>query len=73
MICPECRKGIVERLKQGARGGQIEWIPCPRCQGSGIAYCCDGEDWSGGTRCEPTPEVGHSASVDGDRALVTSG
>ena len=59
MICPECEKGMVVAL---VTKGQIhpyretsilthperyiKKVPCPRCQGSGIAYCCDGEDAS---------------------------
>ena len=66
MICPECRKGIVERLKQGARGARLNGYRVHDVKGSGIAYCCDGEDWSGGTRCEPTLDAGHSASPGGD-------
>ena len=73
MICPDCRKGIVERLVQGARGGQIKWLPCPRFQGTGIAYCCDGEDWSGGTRCELTSGLSNSAGPVGDGTKVASG
>ena len=40
MICPECNKGMVSVPSQNNR-----LIPCPRCNGSGIAYCCDGEDY----------------------------
>ena len=40
MICPECNKGMVLVPFQNNR-----LIPCPRCNGSGIAYCCDGEDY----------------------------
>ena len=34
-------------------------VPCPRCNGSGIAYCCDGED--------PSRD---SATLYGDQAVV---
>ena len=40
MICPDCQKGMVLIPSQGNRPA-----PCPRCMGSGIAYCCDGEDY----------------------------
>jgi hypothetical protein len=40
MICPNCQKGMVLIPSQGNRP-----VPCPRCQGSGIAYCYDGEDY----------------------------
>ena len=41
MICPDCQKVMVRAATH--EGGAIKWLPCPRCNGSGIAYCCDGE------------------------------
>ena len=52
MICPDCQKGMVKTIVPKSRGAQIKWLPCPRCQGSGIAYCCDGEDWTAGNSCQ---------------------
>ena len=62
MICPDCQKGMVFVMRgpnqdQQARpyGGEMflenpekyfDKIPCQRCNGSGIAYCCDGEDYN---------------------------
>ena len=67
MICPECQKGMVMEAEGGA---PAKWVPCPRCQGSGIAYCCDGEDWYGVTECEElTPENG-KAFIAGEPTLV---
>ena len=59
MMCPDCEKGMVVVL---ATKGQkhphressfltnperyFKKVPCPRCNGSGIAYCCNGEDTS---------------------------
>ena len=59
MICPDCQKGVVLVLR-GQTMGEVrpyrgttflanpekyfDKAPCPRCNGSGIAYCCDGED-----------------------------
>ncbi len=67
MICPECQKGMVMEAEGGA---PAKWVPCPRCQGSGIAYCCDGEDWSGGTKCEEPPPDNGKAFIAGDQPLV---
>ena len=47
MICPDCHRGMVqvkvlsEMWEKGFKN-----FPCPRCNGSCIAYCCDGEDAS---------------------------
>ena len=42
-------------------------VPCPRCNGSGVAYCCDGEDAS---RDSATLH-GDQASTNEDKPLVT--
>ena len=39
--------------------------PCPRCNGSGIAYCCDGEDAS-----QPDSIIGDTSSTEEAEALV---
>ena len=49
MICPDCQKGMVKVVPH--EGGAVRWLPCPRCNGSGIAYCCDGEDYLGAPIC----------------------
>ena len=41
MICPDCQKGMVRAATH--EGGAIKWLPCPRCNGSGIVYCCQPE------------------------------
>jgi len=46
-------------------GGWFKAIPCPRCQGSGIAYCCDGEDAS-----QPDPIIGDQASALEDKSMA---
>ncbi|MEE2746754.1 MAG: hypothetical protein VX617_07725 [Pseudomonadota bacterium] len=59
MICPECISGMVVVLatkgfanphrETGILSNPARYlkkIPCKRCNGSGIAYCCDGEDAS---------------------------
>lgn len=46
MICPECRQGMVQ-IKASTQISGRAWfktIPCPKCYGSGIAYCCNDED-----------------------------
>ena len=43
----------------------LEKIPCLRCQGSGVAYCCDGEDAS-----QPDPILGDQASTLEDQSMV---
>ena len=79
MICPECEKGMVVVL---ATKGQIhpyretsilthperyiKKVPCPRCQGSGIAYCCDGEDAS-----QPDTLYGDKASAIEEQPMVS--
>ena len=40
-------------------------IPCPRCEGSGIAYCFDGEDAN-----QPDPILGDQASTLEDKSMV---
>ena len=78
MICPECEKGMVVEL---ATKGQvhpyretsilthperyIKKVPCPRCNGSGIAYCCDDEDAS-----QPDPILGDQAGTGEAEHLV---
>ncbi len=46
MICPDCDKGMIKNNKNITFSGHYKPIPCPRCNGSGIAYCCDGEDYN---------------------------
>ena len=80
MICPECQKGVVLVLR-GQGQGQVrpyrgttflpnpekyfDKAPCPRCNGSGIAYCWDGEDAS-----QPDPILGDQASTLEDKSMV---
>ena len=46
MICPECENGKTFHPLAHVRASKDfgKYIPCSRCNGSGIAYCCDGED-----------------------------
>ena len=80
MICPDCQKGVVLVLR-GQGQGQVrpyrgitflpnpekyfDKAPCPRCNGSGIAYCWDGEDAS-----QPDPILGDQASTLEDKSMV---
>ena len=81
MICPDCKKGMVLILrgqkKEEARlyRGEMflanpekyfDKVPCPRCNGSGIAYCCDGEDASR----DSATLYGDQASTNEDKSLV---
>ena len=82
MICPDCQKGVVLVLR-GQGQGQVrpyrgttflpnpekyfDKAPCPRCNGSGIAYCCDGEDAS----CDADTLYGDQASVIEDQPVVS--
>ena len=81
MICPDCQKGVVLVLR-GQGQGQVrpyrgttflpnpekyfDKAPCPRCNGSGIKYCCDGEDASS----QPDPILGDQASALEDQSVV---
>jgi len=62
---PRMQKGMVQ-VKPSEMGGWFEAIPCPRCQGSGIAYCCDGEDAS----CDAVTLYGDQASTLEDKPMV---
>ena len=59
MICPECEQGMIVVLATKGQvhpyretsiltdpGRYLKKAPCPRCNGSGVAYSCDGEDVS---------------------------
>ena len=79
MICPECEKGMIVVL---ATKGQIhphrettilthperyfKKVPCPRCNGSEIAYCRDGED----VGCEADAHIGDKTSAEEAEPLV---
>ena len=81
MICPECDKGMIPVL---ATKGQIhpyretsilthpqkyiKKVPCPRCNGSGIAYCCDGEDYN--SECDPSTGLGDRSGAGEDRPMI---
>ena len=67
MICPECQKGMVQ-VKSSEMGGWFKAIPCPRCQGSGIAYCCDGEDYN--AECYSNGDNVGSTSIRQSRSMV---
>ena len=82
MICPDCNKGMVPALVQkreapmrvsGAtplRHPEVyaKKIPCPRCNGSGIAYCCDGEDYN--AECNTSSGLGNRSGAGEDRPMV---
>ena len=88
MICPDCQKGMVFVMRgpnqeQQARpyGGEMflenpekyfDKIPCQRCNGSGIAYCCDGEDYNAECYSNGDNNVG-STSIRRSRAMVQGG
>jgi len=55
MICPDCEHGMIQmRIETGPEHDtglfpkllNYQKIPCPTCNGSGVAYCCDGEDYN---------------------------
>ena len=79
MICPECEKGWIVRLSTKGLAHPhreasimndpqryLEKIPCLRCQGSGIAYCCDGED----ATCDVDTLYGDQVSTIEDKPMV---
>ena len=60
MICPDCDKGMINVTKNTMQQVHYGPVPCPRCNGSGIAYCCDGEDYNS-VRCnQPLEEASNS-------------
>ena len=78
MICPECENGMIvalavkgqphphrERLILSEPERYLKKTPCLRCKGSGIAYCCDGEDDG-----QPDPIIGDPASTEEAESLV---
>ena len=42
MICPECKRGLVERVTLNAQQVPevVEWIVCPACLGTGVYDKC---------------------------------
>ena len=59
MICPDCEKGMIVGLAYKVQEHPYREtsilthpkkyfykVPCPRCNGSGKVYCCDGEEAS---------------------------
>ena len=71
MICPDCEKGMVRlRLSNGRWSEEglfpkslsgFQTVPCPKCDGSGIAYRGDGEDYD--DQCHSDPSYGDHASI----------
>ena len=81
MICPDCEKGVVLILRAQKKEEMrpykgtmflanpekyFDKAPCPRCNGSGIAYCCDGGDASR----DSATLYGDQASTNEDKSLV---
>jgi hypothetical protein len=47
MICPQCDGDGTFKVSDDTYyrdGRRRQTVPCPRCQGSGIAYCCEGDN-----------------------------
>ena len=78
MICPECEKGMVVGLAYKIQEDPyretsvlthpekyFHKVPCRRCNGSGIAYWCDGEDAG-----RPNRRVGDNAVVKEAQAVL---
>ena len=78
MICPECHQGMIVVLATKGQvhpyretsiltdpGRYLKKAPCPRCNGSGIAYCWDGEDVS-----QPDVSAGDTPSTGEAQPLV---
>jgi hypothetical protein len=60
-------KGLVLIPSQGNRP-----VPCSRCQGSGIGYCCDGEDYD--AKCQLDANLGDlPISQEDGYVFVSSG
>ncbi len=78
MICPDCEKGMIVGLAYKVHDHPyretsilthptkyFHKVACPRCNGSGISYCRDGEDAS-----QPDPLIGDKASTGEVETLV---
>ena len=68
MICPECQNGKVFHPLAHVRASRNfgKFTSCPRCDGSGVAYCCDGEDASR----DSVTLYGDQASTLEDKSMV---
>jgi hypothetical protein len=66
---PRVPEGKIFHLMAHVRASKDfgKFTPCPRCQGSGIAYCCDGEDAS----CDAVTLYGDQASAIEDQPVVS--
>lgn len=42
MICPDCKGEERKVLPPTEEYPHVMIVPCPTCQGSRIAYCCEG-------------------------------
>lgn len=62
MRCGRCegtgRIAEVKRLRRSDEWMQGPWMPCPDCNGSGQAHCCDG-------LCAQPEENGFAAALTG--------
>ena len=84
MICPDCEKGVVLILR-GQKKEEMrpykgtmflanpekyfDKVPCQRCNGSGIAYCCDGEN----VEFNPPARQGDRSGARQDWPMVEGG
>ena len=83
MICPDCQKGVVLVLRGQGQGqvrpyGGITFLAnpekyfrkvlCTRCNGSGIAYCRDGEEYN--AECYSDAGHGNRTGIGQDRSMV---
>ena len=68
MICPRCENGKVFHRMAHVRASKDfgRFKTCPQCNGSGIAYCRDGENVS----CEADEHIGDKTIAEEAEPLV---
>ena len=71
MICPECKRGLVEQVTLNAEQvpEAVEWIACPACLGTGVYH----KSYDHGFKRQAASRVSDQTNSAGDRTLVTSG
>lgn len=65
MICPSCHGTGKLTGRIGGVDHTYPQLPCAECGGSGVSYCCDGEDYDGAADAKGCYDL--AISVIGER------